>query len=1747
MIKRGLAVALSASLLAGTMTVSASLPTAAASGSRVETDAKGGVTITLDGREVWQAASAAMQKADAVTGDIADRIMAQTGSNGNPVVLEDDIYEMELPENALRGLPAGLGMDMYISAGAEDAAEDYTAAEEEEAAAVTAEVSSASDLAHTATGVAERPVRDFFASNMFSLVRENDDSAPAGTAAAAGGEGYELNGSEHIYFVLSNATDQDVNYTIKMGGMELLKTKVLKSHGNTEGVIGATVSSLIGIPDSASGMTRATGSDMATASGLMGETELTDDVVAKVVRTTLKNFFVIYRSDETDLGTKVMVVTTADTKFKAEGGGLLSGRTEKPVLHVEDVLKGTKKYEDAEKALRDNDVDHADFAAMDISFRKTAGGTEDYEPYEGQIVNVRIETRAVANFNPDSVSIQHHLEDGTLETVAGTTRKTKQTFIEINDDAADGAVSGTTTLTEDNQTEVTVESDNDGNVYTFDEDANRALMQKQLNRAKSKSSFRMSVGSGETRLENDTESETGAPKKTTSEKTAVKTANNTSTATTVSSDVDANGVKTEVREEKGKGGLKVEDGKIVADFVVDSFSIYTIVDTGDDGDHARMTLHFMNGAEEVASMIVKNSDTRNELDSILYDPGAGTIPANSIFKGWWLADPVSDTDHSAGTEYTVSDAENGWTIAQVRDWAEGYSIEEGEDKYLYAMLYKNYVIDYLDEKNVGIGSANVFMVSTDTTVPYTVNMGYTPADDMHGFIGWNVAKGGSNISDHTAGKLYENGTPITISGDVTFSVNAPEGHWLVFDENGKGGTYNAPRFIKAGEATSDAGLLSMTRKGYTFGGWYTDADCTDGNEFSFGGELSEATTIYAKWIPEPTAKYTVIIWKENLAADGYDFEEAITLEGNVNTVISTVVSHGTGSSSYASVNGVNKQYLGFHLKEFTQNVNITPEGTATVEVYYDRNDITYRLYNTTSSSSSSFNNNNLLYTLTGKYGQSLEDCGYTWPDAGNGMVWAYRRNNSTIIQSSLYAFSLDGGATALNFYKYSITYYGRNEYLFEQADGTWTVGIQSGSTGTSYIGYESYAGYYPKEYRTNVDQAGVWHTLDAVDSNGHAYDSNNYEPNNTGAANPHFRDGSSGILFSFANSTYKNRTVYVRYARKSYTINFTDGKYVDGNGVAVAGYSSTGQLSESEEITYGADISGCNYTPEAPEGFVFGGWYIDSECTQAFDFSTATMPEGGLTLFAKWIQVEYRVFLHPNADHISDLSWGSDSQQMNFRVGYDGHVSTPTGRSSEYEFVGWYTSSACTAQSLFTSSIKLNEMTVTADYDKTTDFTDVMDKWGNGATTNSDITGNNGGDRFWITKKLDLYAKWRAKLVGALGIGVIYDGGEGTNAPSDDNKYLDTAEATAGVASTAPEGKQFVRWVIQTWDSGTNSYIDKTDGSGNAVGVYPGEKFEVLKSNARYVIVGYADPENPENISVERDDTHTELVATYTVQLRAEYVDIGSGTPSHIFFYANNQDTNGDLIPGVKITGDDANEPKDETTYAKVTINQAYDILSIESVLAGNQLYKGYTFLGWAKERDATVPWAALNEDGTYTVVQDGKIYDKATQIAADEKNPIENLYALWERSPILTVQKQVTGNMGNRFKAFKFTLTLDQAADIEVEGVAQPSGKTDKKVWEFSLPHNKEIAIPLPKGTKFTLVEEQVNYIKTFKVGDTEITEGAEQTINSDMTISVTNHRDVTVPTGVNTDLHFWKWLVGACFLALIGAAMYGRKKRRM
>ena len=94
-----------------------------------------------------------------------------------------------------------------------------------------------------------------------------------------------------------------------------------------------------------------------------------------------------------------------------------------------------------------------------------------------------------------------------------------------------------------------------------------------------------------------------------------------------------------------------------------------------------------------------------------------------------------------------------------------------------------------------------------------------------------------------------------------------------------------------------------------------------------------------------------------------------------------------------------------------------------------------------------------------------------------------------------------------------------------------------------------------------------------------------------------------------------------------------------------------GQFKEESGILYGADISSKgNYAPEAPKGYVFEGWYTDKLCTHKYTFDK--MPKDGITVYAKWRQIQYRVFLNPNAGTDPSLQWGSDTQQMNFRISY---------------------------------------------------------------------------------------------------------------------------------------------------------------------------------------------------------------------------------------------------------------------------------------------------------------------------------------------------------------------------------------------------------------------------------------------------------------------------------------------------------------
>ena len=1013
----------------------------------------------------------------------------------------------------------------------------------------------------------------------------------------------------------------------------------------------------------------------------------------------------------------------------------------------------------------------------------------------------------------------------------------------------------------------------------------------------------------------------------------------------------------------------VETAKAEADeqvFETTHFSIYAIVDTG-EAARLKLVFHKADGTDPV-DIYVKKADS---VDTVVYDPGAGTLQPEHVFRGW-----TTDANYTGATP--------PMTIADVRTLVAGRlpAVADEETIDLYPIALKAISVSYLDENNTSLGTTTLFLDPGETSIYYTVNMPYTPPSSYQNFQGWEVKSGGDGIEGHVPGTTYRNNTQLKLSESVVFSVNAPTGHWLVFNENGRDATYNAPEFIKDGDVTYEP-TLEMRRPGYTFDGWYTKA--TGGDRFTFGGQLTDNETIYAHWTPKVRASYTVLIWKQNVSGQGYDFAEAITLDGQVGQPVDTVDPHGSGDGAYASVNGTNKRYEGFHLQNLDQNVIVNTEGTALLNVYYDRNEVTLTFGYIEDG------RYEIQQTMTGLYGQRLADEGYTWPNNywwydnynrqwgylgyGYGYGWIYY---GTGTRTTFMDAFLPPTGTSMRFYGFNAQ--GNNHVYFykQDADGNgYTLANDVTSAASTFNISDKYNGYHAASYST--DGGRTWTTLGAKNPATGYYDSNpqtsRYDP-----------------VSGWSN-------LHIRFDPSRYGVLYEDGVYVSGAGNPIDGYTGGTVLKEEHDIIYGSDMSsynegGANYFAPTREGFVFGGWYIDENCTQPYTFTTMTE---GITVYAKWVQVQYRVFMHPNAGRDSTLEWGSDAQQMNFRISYGDKVSAPTGMRDGYEFVGWYLDENLT-QVFNADAFVLNDTTVTAPYDKTVDMTDPMDRWGDLGTNpyNGDV------DRFWITRKLDLYAKWRQTLTGAKGIGIIYDAVDGSNAPGDSTLYLDNSTAVAGAAPTAPAGMQFKYWVVQKWDTtangGQGAYVDTTTTA------FPGDTFTVLKDYARVTENEGSTPANPSY--------------SYTMQLRAEYVEKGSPSSTQVVFDAN------------------GGEFSEHVTQISGTV----DLNEKITVPADPTLF-GYVFTGWGTTPTATDFAVAADpklESGKGSNPGNGYAADNLNGVAWDAGQQANVLYAVWTPAPVtLTVQKDIEGAQADLTKKFDFTVSVT-VNDKEYTATAQ-------------------------------------------------------------------------------------------------------------
>jgi uncharacterized repeat protein (TIGR02543 family) len=265
----------------------------------------------------------------------------------------------------------------------------------------------------------------------------------------------------------------------------------------------------------------------------------------------------------------------------------------------------------------------------------------------------------------------------------------------------------------------------------------------------------------------------------------------------------------------------------------------------------------------------------------------GKTPTFSISEdGYWIINGVKTEYKAIGRDGV--DGEDGKDGVDGEDGKDGIDGEDGKDG-----------VDGKDgiDGEDGKDAQPPMLQINNTTKKWEVSY-----DNGASWVDLGVKAEGSDGASIKTLEFDENGRLfVTMSnGEVIGPVTVPsytEMHTVTF-ENGI--SANTKQEVAHGEKLLKP--QDPIRDGYVFGGWYTNAECT-GNQFTFGQTLSAHTTLYAKWTPVSTATYTVIIWKENINGDGYDFEESFQLTGTTNTTVNSISQRGTGNNAYARIEG----------------------------------------------------------------------------------------------------------------------------------------------------------------------------------------------------------------------------------------------------------------------------------------------------------------------------------------------------------------------------------------------------------------------------------------------------------------------------------------------------------------------------------------------------------------------------------------------------------------------------------------------------------------------------------------------------------------------------------------------------------------------------------------------------------------------------------------------------------------------------
>ena len=650
-----------------------------------------------------------------------------------------------------------------------------------------------------------------------------------------------------------------------------------------------------------------------------------------------------------------------------------------------------------------------------------------------------------------------------------------------------------------------------------------------------------------------------------------------------------------------------------ATFASGEFSVFIIANSGtpseEDTEDVKATLtykFFIEGEEEPF-----NEQTVKE-NEILYNPG---IPAldpdlHQEFDGWYT--------------------KNGDAYDKKIVFGQVGEITSQDEIKAYAKIQSTYYLTFIGQEGEIVQVKRIEVTGTQTPYATVDDIEVKPNKTQQAFFGWAYSE------EYAQSKNVITNNSVNVSQHDHVYASVIDAFWIHFNENdggtGGGASFTGPISIAKTETPSGKMPKNPTRPGYVFAGWYYDAACT--SAFDENAYLEDDITLYAKWNEGTNTKYTVIIWKQkvtdkkNATQKTYDYETSVKLDGVTNSKITD-----DRISSYTSRN-----YTGFKYSKRYEVINgsgtdkkgISASGNTIVNVYYDRNLLTIQYKNYGS----------VINTMTGLYGQTLTENGYSYNWKEN-VSWYYTGRSSNTYIPVLDTFKFDNYAsgtensdTLLVLHQNNATTGYTLRYIKQNIDKTYPE--DSPYTNTSNVSNfsitEKFDGFKAVQYRLGKKSGNT------ISWSG-------------------WKNGGVNTSVNLGSYTH----IDIRYERLAFNITF-----MDGTTPVAAKSKFTGILYETPLASYKADA------PAGPEkdGLKFVGWYEDMDGQTPFNWNS-TMPAANKVLYAYYTNVKYEVKLYPNGGTID-----TSKQKDDFYVNYGATISksslTENISRDGYVLIGWY-------------------------------------------------------------------------------------------------------------------------------------------------------------------------------------------------------------------------------------------------------------------------------------------------------------------------------------------------------------------------------------------------------------------------------------------------------------------------------------------